>query len=72
MSQGESCQLQVIVRKAFTNLSNQCYTASTPPGNLNPVTSSWSEQQSGPGSFSGKSPYTGSLLVDVSNDGSFH
>jgi len=72
MTQGQVCQLKVIVRKTFSNLSNQCYTSTTPPGYLNPITSSWSEQQTGPGTFNGKSPYTGSLLVDVSNDGMYH
>jgi len=73
MNQGDVCQLQVIVRKAFSNLSNQSSVCnSTPPASLSPVTSSWSEQQTGPGTFSAKSPYTGSLLVDVSSDGQYH
>jgi hypothetical protein len=53
MPQGQLCQLKVMVRKALTSTGDQA------------VTSSWSEQQTGPGSFSGKSPYTGSLLVNV-------
>ncbi len=53
MSQGQVCQLKVIVRKPFSSTGSQ------------PVTSSWSEQQTGPGSYVGKSPYTGNLLVTV-------
>ena len=48
-----TCTLQWQETKKFTSCGEQ------------PVTSSWSEFQTGPGSFSGKSPYTGDLLVFV-------
>lgn len=57
MNQGDVCTLQVIVRKGYS--SNQ----------LQAVTSSWSEFQDGPGTFSGKSPYTGSLATCVLGNG---
>ncbi len=53
MTQGQSCSLTVGVNKTYTSLGEQ------------PVTSSWSENQVGPGTFSGKSPYTGQLSVNV-------
>ncbi len=53
MSNGQLCQLQVMVKKAYSSTSDQA------------VSSSWSEQQTGPGKFSGGSPYTGQLLVKV-------
>jgi len=54
MTQGQSCTLQVIVRKPFTTTGQ------------NAITSPWSELQSGPGTFGPtKSPYIGSLMVYV-------
>ena len=54
LAQGASCYLEVEVLGAkWGNLG------------LQPTSGSWSEYQVGPGDFSGKSPYTGKLRVDV-------
>jgi cysteine-rich repeat protein len=53
MAQGDSCELRIVVSKQFSSCGEQ------------PVTSSWSETQTGPDAFYGKSPYTGRLSVNV-------
>jgi hypothetical protein len=53
MVQGQVCTLQIMVRKGYSSVGQQ------------PITSSWSETQTGPGTFYGKSPYTGRLSVNV-------
>ena len=62
MADGQTCTLQVIVRKGYSSTELQA------------VTSSWSELQTlvdGPNAgFSEKSPYTGSLAACVQSNGS--